>query len=518
MRVEGAAASARFSERLACAACNIEYDDPTPATFSFNNPVGACETCKGFGRTMDIDPDLVVPDPRLTVAQGCIKIFQSASYQECQEDLEKFLRKRGLPLDVPWQQLDAETRALIWDGEPGGRRSWRSKWYGLRGFFAWLESRTYKMHVRVLLSRYRRYSPCVACGGHRLKPEALLFRIGGRNLPQLEACTLQEAEAFLRGYVPEVSDAATDLLLLELRARLRFLVDVGVGYLTLARQSRTLSGGEAQRVGLATALGSALASTLYVLDEPSVGLHARDAAKLTGVLAKLAQAGNAVVVVDHDPSLLAGADHVIELGPGPGAAGGQVVYQGPVAGLLGTAASKTGAFLTGRLDVAAARTPRPRDPARRLRVVGARSNNLRQITVDLPLGCLVAVTGVSGSGKSSLIEAVIYRNLRRALGHGESDPGLCDRIEGVDADQSGGAGRSGAAGGQLAGQRRDLPGRDGSVARDVCRQSRGQGSQADRLVVFVQFVGGRVLHLRRRGLREDRAAVPARRPGALPGV
>ena len=435
----GARSSTRFSEKLACANCHIEYADPSPATFSFNNPVGACEACKGFGRTMDIDPDLVVPDPRMSVQQGCIKIFQSASYQECQEDLEKFLRKRGLPLDVPWQQLPAEVRELIWEGEPGGRKSWRSKWYGLRGFFAWLEGRTYKMHVRVLLSRYRRYSLCAACGGQRLKPEALLFRLGGaadaagggHNLPALEALPLKEAEEFFRAFAPAVSDPATLLLLAELRARLRFLVDVGVGYLTLARQSRTLSGGEAQRVGLATALGSALASTLYVLDEPSVGLHARDAARLTGVLSKLAAAGNAVVVVDHDPSLLAGADHVIELGPGPGAAGGQVVYQGKVAGLLDTPGSQTGAFLRGRLDGAAQRSGRRPDPARQLRVVGARANNLRNLSLDIPLGCLVTVTGVSGSGKSSLIEEVIYRNLRRAHGHGESDPGPCDRIEGA---------------------------------------------------------------------------------------
>jgi excinuclease ABC subunit A len=433
VRVDGMAEAARFSERLACAACRIDYEDPSPATFSFNNPVGACPACKGFGRTMDIDPDLVVPDARLTVQQGCIKIFQSASYKECQDDLERFLRRRGLPVNVAWQDLDPEVRQLIWEGEPGGRKSWRTKWYGLTGFFAWLEGRTYKMHVRVLLSRYRRYSTCATCGGQRLRPEALWFRIGGHNLPALEALSLTEAEAFFRGYAPAVSDAATDLLLAELRARLRFLVDVGVGYLTLARQSRTLSGGEAQRVGLATALGSALASTLYVLDEPSVGLHARDAARLKGVLAQLAAAGNAVVVVDHDPSLLAGADHVVELGPGPGAAGGRIVYQGKVAGLLHAEGSKTGAFLTGRLDVAAERRRRQPDPARRLRVVGARANNLRDVTVDVPLGCLVTVTGVSGSGKSSLVEEVIYRNLRRALGQSESDPGACDRIEGAAA-------------------------------------------------------------------------------------
>ncbi|HEY0705233.1 MAG TPA: excinuclease ABC subunit A, partial [Polyangia bacterium] len=291
VRIEGMAQALRFSEHLACADCGIDYEDPSPATFSFNNPVGACETCKGFGRTMDIDPDLVVPDQRLSIGGGAIKIFQSAGYKENQDDLETFCRRRGIPLDRPWEKLDQATRTLIWEGEEGGQRAWRSKWYGLRGFFRWLEGRTYKMHVRVLLSRYRRYSPCHVCGGHRLKPVALLFRIGGRTLPEIEAMPLAEAEAFFRGYAPAISDAATDLVVAELRARLSFLVDVGVGYLTLARQSRTLSGGEAQRVGLATALGSALSSTLYVLDEPSVGLHARDVARLEGVLAKLAHAG-----------------------------------------------------------------------------------------------------------------------------------------------------------------------------------------------------------------------------------
>jgi excinuclease ABC subunit A len=432
LRIVGEANPRRFSEHLSCATCGIAYEDPSPATFSFNHPVGACEGCKGFGRTMDIDPELVIADPRLSVGQGCIKIFQSAGYKECQDDLEKFFAREKLPLDVPWRELDEATKHLVWEGEPGGRKSWRKKWYGLRGFFAWLEGRTYKMHVRVLLSRYRRYSPCATCGGQRLKPFALLFRIGGRNLPEVEAMPLSEAEHFFREFEPGTHDAATDLLLAELRARLRFLVDVGVGYLSLARQSRTLSGGEAQRVGLATALGSALASTLYVLDEPSIGLHARDAARLRGVLARLGQAGNAVVVVDHDPSLLAGADHVIELGPGPGAQGGTVVYQGPVAGLTDVAASPTGAFLRGQLDVGRGRQQRAPDPARRLRVVGARANNLRALTVDVPLHRFVCVTGVSGSGKSSLIEEVLYRNLRRALGQGESEPGACERIEGSE--------------------------------------------------------------------------------------
>ncbi len=430
-----------FSERLRCAACGIDYADPSPAVFSFNNPVGACVSCKGFGRTMDIDPDQVIPDPRLSVAGGCIRAFQSAGYKECQDDLERFFKRAGLSADLPWAELPEATRALVWEGEPGGRQNWKRRWYGLRGFFEWLEGRTYRMHVRVLLSRYRRYLPCAACGGSRLKPEALLFRVGGFTLPDLEALPIAEVDAFFRRFAPRASDAATDLLLGEVRGRLRFLVDVGLGYLTLARQSRTLSGGEAQRVSLATALGSALTSTLYVLDEPSVGLHARDAGKLSGVLRKLAQAGNAVVVVEHDPALIAAADHVIDLGPGPGREGGELVYQGPLAGLLAEPRSRTGAFLAGRLQTNPGRERRPVRPeggdgdgqAGRLRVRGARENNLKDVTVDLPLGRLVCVTGVSGSGKSTLVDQILYRNLRRQLGLAESEPGQCEALEGAEA-------------------------------------------------------------------------------------
>jgi excinuclease ABC subunit A len=424
--------SLAFSERLRCARCGIDYADPTPAVFSFNNPVGACEPCKGFGRTMDIDPDLVIPDGRLSIAAGCIKAFQSAGYKECQDDLERFCRRAGLPTDVPWLELPETTRTLVWEGEPGGRQNWKRRWYGLRGFFEWLEGRTYRMHVRVLLSRYRRYLPCAACGGSRLKSEALRFRVAGHTLPDLEARPIAEVEAFFRAFSPRASDAATDLLLGEVRGRLRFLVDVGLGYLTLARQSRTLSGGEAQRVSLATALGSSLTSTLYVLDEPSVGLHARDAGKLSAVLGKLAEAGNAVVVVEHDPALIRSAGHVIDLGPGPGKQGGQVVYQGPLVGLLKETRSVTGAFLARKGDTRARPERRLVDAGRCLRVVGARENNLRDVTVDIPLGRLVAITGVSGSGKSTLVDQVLYRNLRRLLGQGESEPGACDAVEGAD--------------------------------------------------------------------------------------
>ena len=433
LRVEGEAVPRRFSEALHCAACDIAYADPSPALFSFNHPVGACETCKGFGRTMTIDPDLVVPDARKTIDQGCVKPFQTSFYSDCQDDLERFCRRAHLPTDVPWAELPEETKRLLWEGEPGGRQSWQKKWYGIDGFFQWLESRTYRMHVRVFLSRYRRYGTCPECGGSRLRAEARLFRVDGRTLPEVEALPVAEAERVFREWRLPAHDPASEQLLHEIRGRLVFLVDVGLGYLTLGRQSRTLSGGEAQRVTLATALGGSLTSTLYVLDEPSVGLHPRDAGRLSSVLRRLADAGNAVVVVEHDAALITSADHVIDLGPGPGREGGEVVYEGPVAGLLDEPRSKTGDFLAGRLEVPGPARRRQPDPARRLVVRGARENNLADVTVAVPLGLLVCVTGVSGSGKSTLVDQVLHRNLRRHLGLGESEPGACDGIDGAAA-------------------------------------------------------------------------------------
>jgi len=431
LRVDGASEPLRFSEALHCARCDIAYSEPSPALFSFNNPFGACPTCKGFGRTMAIDPDLVVPDSRRTLAGGAVKPFQTSFYSDCQDDLERFLKREGLPADVPWAELPERARRLVWDGEPGGRASWQKKWYGVAGFFGWLETKSYKMHVRVLLSRYRSYRTCPDCAGTRLKAEARLFRVAGLTLPQAESLPVADAERAFREWEPPTKDPAAQQLLHEVRGRLRFLVDVGLGYLTLGRQSRTLSGGEAQRVTLATALGGSLTSTLYVLDEPSVGLHARDVSRLSAVLRRLADAGNAVVVVEHDPALIAAADHVIDLGPGPGRDGGEVVYEGPVAGLVRAPRSLTGAYLAGRaLPVEIASAGRLPDPARRLRVRGARENNLKDVTVDLPLGLFVCVTGVSGSGKSSLVDQVLFRNLRRGLGLGESEPGACDGVDG----------------------------------------------------------------------------------------
>ncbi|MGE0452416.1 MAG: excinuclease ABC subunit UvrA [Vicinamibacteria bacterium] len=431
-QLDGEASPRRFSEALHCAGCDIAYDDPSPALFSFNNPVGACASCKGFGRTMAIDPALVVPDPRLSLAQGAVKPFQTSFYSECQRDLLRFARRGGVRAELPWQALEEAERRLVWEGEPGGRRDWKRKWYGIAGFFEWLESRSYRMHVRILLSRYRSYSQCAECGGARLKPEARLFRIAGLSLPELEALPIGDAWQALRPWSPATKDAASELLLVEIRGRLRFLIDVGLAYLTLGRQSRTLSGGEAQRVTLATALGGSLTSTLYVLDEPSVGLHPRDAGALASVLRGLAQAGNAVVLVEHDLDLVRAADHVIDLGPGPGREGGELVYAGPPAGLPAVARSLTGQALAGRLETGAPRARRTADAGKALRLTGARENNLKRLSLELPLGVLVAVTGVSGSGKSSLVDQVLHRNLRRKLGLSESEPGALDGLDGAE--------------------------------------------------------------------------------------
>jgi len=411
-----------FTEKLHCPRCDLDYSDPTPALFSFNNPIGACKTCNGFGRIIDIDPDLVIPDQSLSIAQGCIKPFQTLAFSECQEDLLDFARRRKLPLHRPWRELDPEIQRLVWDGE--------GEWYGVKGFFDWLQGRRYKKQARILLARYRRYLPCPACGGGRLKPEALLFRLGGKTFPELEQMAISELEPFFRQWTPPAGDRATELLLGEIRGRLRFLLDVGLGYLSLGRLSRTLSGGETQRVTLATALGASLTNTLYVLEEPSAGLHPRDVESLAGVLHRLAQNGNAVVVVENDPFLIQAADRVIDLGPGPGRDGGQVVHQGTLPGLLRARRSLTAAYLRGELKVSAPDKRRP-PQSKALKIIEARENNLQNLTVSIPLGLFVCVTGVSGSGKSTLVDQVLYRNVRRELGLPAMEPGACRGLEGV---------------------------------------------------------------------------------------
>jgi len=361
----------RYSSGLHCAHCDLAYHEPTPSEFSFNSPLGACDDCRGFGRTIGIDYGLVIPDESKSLRGGAIKPWQSKSYAECQEDLEKFAKLRGVPLDTPWRELSHEARRWVIEGEgPWSRKVW----YGARRFFAWLETRAYRMHVRVLLSRYRAYTPCGSCGGARLKTGGLLWRIGSRELaatalgsqpafrPQGVEWSAEKAAAlpglsihdvmllpversygFFRDLkLPGVLDEATDLLLGEIRGRFRYLVDVGLGYLTLDRQSRTLSGGEVQRINLTTALGTSLVNTLFVLDEPSIGLHPRDMQRVIGVMKRLRDAGNSLVVVEHDPQIMLEADRILDLGPGAGERGGQIVFYGTPAALRASGSSLTG--------------------------------------------------------------------------------------------------------------------------------------------------------------------------------
>jgi excinuclease ABC subunit A len=414
----------RFSTALHCPDCDIRYKDPTPSSFSFNSAVGACESCRGFGRTIGVDYGLVIPNESLSLAQGAIKPWQTESYRECQSDLIRLARKRGIRVDTPWVNMSAAERAWVIDGEG----EWKKNvWYGVRRFFAWLETKAYKMHIRVLLSRYRSYTECTACGGARLKPESLLWRIGpgeGLNIRELMLLSLDECERFVAALdLPEPQGEATAVLLREINARLSYLNAVGLGYLNLDRQSRTLSGGEVQRINLTTALGTSLVGTLFVLDEPSIGLHARDVDRIVGIMRKLRDAGNTLVVVEHDPKVMECADRVLDIGPGPGEHGGEVVFYGRPSELARAPRSLTADYLLGRRRVADP-DPRPAPAAAgTLRIEGAAEHNLKDIDVGFPLGRLVCVTGVSGSGKSTLVHDILWPSLLRAKGRPTENPG-----------------------------------------------------------------------------------------------
>jgi excinuclease ABC subunit A len=433
----------RYSTDLHCANCDIHYRDPVPSLFSFNSPMGACETCRGFGRIIGIDYGLVVPDETKTLAGGAVKPWQTKSYKECQDDLEKFAKKRNIPLDTPWYQLGDEHRKWVIEGE--GR--WEKKvWYGAKRFFEWLETKAYKMHVRVLLSRYRAYTPCTACSGSRLKPEALLFRIEGRSVHDLMLMPLDKSRAFFDSLrLPAPMDEAADLLLSEVRARFAYLCEVGLGYLTLDRQSRTLSGGEVQRINLTTALGTSLVNTLFVLDEPSIGLHPRDMQRVTQVMHRLRDAGNSLVVVEHDPQIMLAADRLLDMGPGAGERGGEIVAFDTPEAVRANPRSLTGQYLSGARQVAPRAAPPAPDAAadkepkarmvpsqKAIKLRGVSQHNLKNVDVDFPLRRLVCITGVSGSGKSTLIEDVLYKAMRKAHGKPSEMPGAYERLEGAE--------------------------------------------------------------------------------------
>ncbi|MHB1034297.1 MAG: excinuclease ABC subunit UvrA [Pirellulales bacterium] len=413
-----------FSTQLRCDDCQIEYPSPEPRLYSFNSPLGACPECEGFGNIIDVDLDLVVPDPGKTIREGAIAPWNTPAYSHELEELLALAGAYRLPVDVPFSQLGDEHRRLIVEGVP------EREFGGLTGFFAWLERRKYKMHIRVFLSRWRSYRPCPACGGSRLRPEALSTRIGGLNIAELSRLKARDAiEFFRRLELPEWERHVGRMMLDQVQSRLGYLDAVGLGYLTLERTLRTLSAGESQRVGLTSALGSSLVHMLYVLDEPSVGLHPRDTDRLIGVIEGLRDRGNTVVVVEHEESVIRAADQVIEIGPGAGESGGQVVFQGPPDAMATCPTSLTGDYLARRRGF---RVPeRRRCPSHGwIRLAGARGNNLKNVTVEFPLGLLCLVTGVSGSGKSTLVQDTLYPALCRRLRKDAPKPYDCDDIYG----------------------------------------------------------------------------------------
>ncbi len=414
-----------FSEGLHCAWCDRHFRAPFPSLFSFNSPLGACATCHGFGRISGIDWDLVVPDPARTVRRGAIRPFQTPSKRRHQRKLVAFCDEAGIDLDRPWRDLSDADRRRILEGE--------GAWAGVAGFFRQLQRKIYKVHVRVLLSRYRGYPPCPDCAGTRLQPEGRAWRVGGRSLPEILALDVASALAFFEHVTPPAgSEQVVMLLLQEIRTRLECLSEVGLAYLTLDRQARTLSGGEVQRVNLTAAIGTNLVGTLFVLDEPSVGLHPRDNDRLVRMLRRLCEQGNTVVVVEHDPTILAAADHLIDLGPGAGEHGGEVVAAGTPAAVKRVRRSLTGAYLAGRRRVEVpARTGGKRRGAA-VGVKGARAHNLKDVDLLCRLGELTVLSGVSGSGKSSLARDVLHLAVARALGKPEGTPGPHDAVVGVE--------------------------------------------------------------------------------------
>ena len=467
----------KFSTGLHCPQSDIRYADPLASAFSFNSAVGACETCRGFGRVIGVDYGLVIPNDKLTLRAGAIKPMQTPAWKEAQDDLMRHAEAAGVPRDTPWNKLTPEHQRWVINGSPNWNGKWSQHWFGIKRFFEYLETKSYKMHIRVLLSKYRSYTPCGDCGGARLKTESLQWRVGTqaqadavlaptkRFMPvgvkwtrdQLEALpglclhdlmmlpldrvrqffdSIRTGAGMGAGGLDPASMAqgeyqALKLLLDEITTRLRYLSDVGIGYLTLDRQSRTLSGGEVQRINLTTALGTSLVNTLFVLDEPSIGLHPRDMHRIIVAMQRLRDAGNTLVVVEHDPAVMLAADRMIDMGPGPGERGGQIVFDGSTEDLR-HADTLTGAYLGGRRKVGVGFRRLVETSTPRLILEGARDHNLKNITVEFPLQRLVCITGVSGSGKSTLIQDILAPALLRHFGKATETPGEHDRLLGAE--------------------------------------------------------------------------------------
>ncbi len=405
----------RFSQAFECKLCHRIYREPEPRLFSFNNPYGACERCQGFGNTIDFDLNLIIPDKQKTLNEGAIDPWTRPKYRPYQSELRKAAMQHGIPLDTPWRELTAEQQAFVLDGH--------GSFLGVHGFFAYLERKKYKLHVRVMLSKYRGYATCPDCKGTRLRAEARAVRINGQNICEVAALTIRQANRFFEGLtLTRQQQEIAGGILVEIQQRLHFLDAVGLEYITLDRLASTLSGGEAQRIQLATSLGSRLVGALYVLDEPSIGLHSRDTAKLIRILEELRDLGNTILVVEHDPDVIRAADWLVDLGPGAGELGGRILAAGPVEEVERNPDSLTGRYLIGQLTIPI--PTRRREPMREKLVLrGARIHNLNGLDVEIPMGMLVCITGVSGSGKSTLVHDVLYPAVSHALGKNEgSDP------------------------------------------------------------------------------------------------
>src|SRR5437588_161540 len=413
----------KFSERFECKYDGTIYEQPEPRLFSFNNPFGACPTCQGFGNTIGLDLNLVIPNPGLSLSEGAVEPWTKPQYDWAQAELKRFCRTERIPMNAPFSELTRPQQRAIING--------KGEWRGVRGFFDWLDTKKYKLHVRVFLSKYRGYTLCPDCEGSRLRQEARDVRVGNRTLPDVSALSIKDAATFFEALELSTEQSAiADRVLFEIRRRLKFLVEVGLDYLTLDRLASTLSGGEAQRIQLATNLGSSLVGALYVLDEPSIGLHPRDNDRLIRLLHNLRDIGNTVLVVEHDAEMMRAADHILDIGPAAGELGGKLIYEGDYSGLLTQSQSLTGRYLRGEAEI---KEPKHRRPLalKRLKVRGAGEHNLKRINVDIPLDMLVCVTGVSGSGKSTLIHDCIYAGLKKEKGDWQGHVGAFQKLEGT---------------------------------------------------------------------------------------
>ena len=458
---EGSTLLAPYRKGFGCADCDKSFSQPSASLFSFNSPVGACEKCRGFGRIITVDPSLVIPDPSKTLEEGAVKPWTTKSFNECQQEMLAYAAVRGIRTNTPYKKLTAEEKRWVWEGGEDWTGNWRTQWYGINRFFEWLESKAYKMHVRMLLSRYRSYTECPSCRGSHLKQPSLFWRYGtleekqlvlaktieggvfkpigmtlsdrayaklpGFNYHELMTLPIEDLRDFFKKRRAR-ADESEQMLLDEICSRLTFLCDVGVGYLTLDRLSSTLSGGESQRINLSTSLGSNLTGSLYILDEPSIGLHPRDTNRLIGVLKQLRDLGNTVIVVEHEEEVIRAADWIVDIGPKAGYNGGEVVFSGTLPQLLKSKKSLTADYLTGRREIAVPATARGWSNS--ITVKGARENNLRNVDVRIPLGVMTCITGVSGSGKSSLAKGILYPALRRLLYDTGVKPGDFDGLTG----------------------------------------------------------------------------------------